>query len=448
MYWAAVATRSMSYQSIGEQNFLMNYMASPPVAFRAHVNTVPVNRIQFTSSVLDITLYPNLYVPFQGGSVDVPYFSIGDAISRQRFADHTDLRFVARQLIAENPVLFVPGSYHTDMTALGMPPLTNIMERDLMAYRARMADEAVVRFQNRLDDWRLPVSPAPPRIRAQRPPALVRSRFLDLPPRNLPVAQPGRFLFADEPAAGLQDNIPVPPQAPIPVAAPVLEFRAIGEDCPICLEPLHEEGSIPLLCGHRHHAICLSRLDPQRCPDCRAIRFPSRDALYEVMHSEVMLLRNQKNALSDELKETTLERDSLRVELVGEKEIHTLYDSEHAELLDTREKLKLTEASSTLEVKTLKERIKMISFAAEASLSSAVKCASDIASMACELVKENNTLRVESRPGFMLRRVTDQRNGFVKLVESMGRVNGNMSRKIDALEIELKRSGDQLPKIN
>jgi hypothetical protein len=155
------------------------------------------------------------------------------------------------------------------------------------------------------------------------------------------------------------------------------------------------------------------------------------------MHSEVVLLRNQKNALSDELKETALERDSLREELVGEKEIHTLYDSEHAELLDAREKLK--EASSA---QTLKEQIKTISFAAGASLSSVLKCASDISSIACELVKVNNTLRVESRPGFLLRRVTDQRNGFAKLVESMGRVNGNMSRKIDALEIELKRIGE------
>ena len=161
---------------------------------------------------------------------------------------------------------------------------------------------------------------------------------------------------------------------------------------------------------------------PQRCPDCRATTFPTQGVLNNAVYAEVALLRNQ-------VEETTVERDSLRVELA---EIQKLYDLE-------REKLKLLDASSTQEIKTLKERIKTISFAVEASLSSAVKCASDIASMACELVKENNTLRAESRPGFLLRRVTDQRNGFAKLVESMGRVNGNMSKKINALELKLKR---------
>jgi hypothetical protein len=424
MYWAAVATRSMSYLSIGEETFLLNYMASPPVVrpFRANARTIPVNPVQFTSSVLNIRLFPILYEPYQERSVNAPSFSIGEAISRQIFAYHPNFPFMARQFIAENPVLFVPGSYHTDMTGLGMPPLTHILAGDLLAFRARVANEAAaVRLQNG----------SPPPIRAPMPAA-------DPYQLVLVAQEAGERLRATVDRMRGRFHFPVAAspiiQAP---AAPLVVFRAVGEECPICMEPLHEEGSILMPCGHRHHALCLSRVDPQRCPDCRATHFPSRDALYDVMHSEVVLLRNQKNALSDELKETALERDSLREELVGEKEIHTLYDSEHAELLDAREKLK--EASSA---QTLKEQIKTISFAAGASLSSVLKCASDISSIACELVKVNNTLRVESRPGFLLRRVTDQRNGFAKLVESMGRVNGNMSRKIDALEIELKRIGE------
>ena len=465
MSWAATGTRGMSYTSEREANFLLNHQLFPQVRFRPNPNAIPVTRAEFALSLLDIQHYPRLYVPSRVRSYDFLDFSLGEAITRRRFPYlHTeqahDYPHFVGQFIGLNPALFVPGSYHTDMSSLGMPPLTDDheryilsqrganealaranasaagaryrnQERDILAAEAaaranalheryilsqRGATEALalanalaVGAQNSMAGISIPVPAARP-IRAPRPSSVVRSRFLDAQPSG----QQG-VLIADLPAVGRQDNNPVP--APHP-----LDYRPIGSDCPICFEPLQADGSTLLPCGHRHHASCLFRMFPQRCPDCRATTFPTQGVLNNAVYAEVALLRNQ-------VEETTVERDSLRVELA---EIQKLYDLE-------REKLKLLDASSTQEIKTLKERIKTISFAVEASLSSAVKCASDIASMACELVKENNTLRAESRPGFLLRRVTDQRNGFAKLVESMGRVNGNMSKKINALELKLKR---------
>lgn len=427
MSWAATGTRGMSYQSEREANFLLNHQLFPHVRFHAHVHAIPVTRAEFASSVLNIEHYPRLYIQSQVRSEDLPDFSLGEAIARQRFPYRNtetanDFPRFVRGFIGLYPVLFVPGSYHIDMSSLGMPPLTNDQNNDILSQRGLGATEALARAnalaagaQNSMAGISIPVPAARP-IRAPRPSSVVRSRFLDAQPSGQQ-----RVLIADLPVVGRQDNNPVP--APHP-----LDYRPIGSDCPICFEPLQADGSTLLPCGHRHHASCLFRMYPQRCPDCRATTFPSQGVLNNAVYAEVALLRNQ-------VEETTVERDSLRVELAAEREskmeFQKLYDSE-------REKLKLLDASSTQEIKTLKERIKTISFAVEASLSSAVKCASDIASMACELVKENNTLRAESRPGFLLRRVTDQRNGFAKLVESMSRVNGNMSRKIDALELKLK----------
>jgi hypothetical protein len=184
--------------------------AGTPQLFHVDKYHIPTTREEFALSLQFVQGQPHLFLP---SPFDSLWRSVGQAIMEQRFPDGTS-RQVLHEFVCENFSLFAPGSFHTDMTPLGMAPLTPDQAADLAA--------------------------------ARRGPA---------------------------------------------------EFRHPGEPCPVCLEPIPDEGSIRLPCGHLQHASCIFRLQDRRCPDCRSDRFPASSAISSSVHKEVRALRRQVESL-------------------------------------------------------------------------------------------------------------------------------------------------------
>jgi hypothetical protein len=294
----------------------------------------------------------------------------------------------------------------------------------------------------------------------------------------------------------VNDAMPVVSEAPVgiaiqPVALPPREppssrqFRSFGENCPVCFETLDADGTTLLQCGHLYHASCLLGLTPRRCPECRSPDIPT----LSVLSATVQRLWDRLRLVSGTLKETEekLEETTGRLEETTKKmeEILKVRALERAEYMaknraiaDTCARLQkecaLRDAYSTLEIKSLKGQIDSlvsnISMKCARAIVSAVECATEIASMARDVLDENDALfkKVIASPGLMVfRRVKDERDGLVQLVgtmtdelnglaavvetttaqrnslakrvERMHRRNACLLTKVDALDTELRR---------
>lgn len=392
--------------------------------FHVDYDTIPRDADEFELLVCYIKSIPQEYI-YDPEREPNPRLSIGQAITRQRFPNYSYLAFgpfrtQLRRFIIENPSLFVPGSYHTDMTRIGMPQLTSDQEDDLMAEREAMSHVA---------------SPAIHHVRE------------------------ARVITAIQPK----------------------QFRQIGEDCPVCMEQLEADGSTLLNCGHLYHASCLFRMPLWCCPECKAHSLPLRGVLNDSVHAEIKALRDRLQFVNDKLKETEekLEETTDRLEETTSKleemmELHNLerveYMARNEEIEDTCAKL---QEDCALEIKSLNTRIESLHSTADISLEyarnivSAVECAGELASMAREVLDEN--LLKTARPGLVLHRLKDERNGLIQLVETMTddlnrlaalaemmttqrdcinkrveemhRNNDALLTKVNALENELRRLG-------
>jgi hypothetical protein len=154
------------------------------------------------------------------------------------------------------------------------------------------------------------------------------------------------------------------------------------------------------------------------------------------------------------------------------------YMAKNREIADTCARLQkecaLRDAYSAMEIKSLKGQIDSlvsnISMKCAREIVSAVECATEIASMARDVLDEDDALlkKATASPGLMvLRRVKDERDGLMRLVETlteelnglatvvetttaqrdglarrvdqMHRRNGRLVAKVDALDTELRR---------
>ena len=103
-----------------EADLLAARAGTNPQLFHVDMQYIPTTRAEFAISLRFVHGQPHMYVPLPYES---PRRSVGQAIMLQRFPSGTSPR-ILHEFILENVSLFAPGSYHTDMTALGMAPLT------------------------------------------------------------------------------------------------------------------------------------------------------------------------------------------------------------------------------------------------------------------------------------------------------------------------------------
>jgi len=241
----------------------------------------------------------------------------------------------------------------------------------------------------------------------------------------------------------------VAPDAP-PVTPPVSD-RVVDEDCAICMYALSVGGAVVLRCGHRFHAMCLSRLvgNQQRCALCLSARdFPSQLSLRDSAFAETQALRTTvgdagatEAMLREEIASLKGVIDS-KAELMRTRIIN--FDSENQRLVALNTALQSRNGAlrSNLECFNgvqaencfLREEINLMrerelsfqsAFAvADTIVSMSARCTNERAAIASELADDNKDLLIgighaEARRGYLFRRVVDERDGLVSLVNSL-----------------------------
>jgi DNA repair exonuclease SbcCD ATPase subunit len=255
--------------------------------------------------------------------------------------------------------------------------------------------------------------------------------------------------------------------------------RVVDDDCAICYCHLSVGNSFRLVCGHHFHPMCLSQLtgNQKQCPLCRfANGFPSETLLRHSSYLEVQSLRDEVTetraagvALSNK------EVQSLRSEVVKTRAVELELRKEVASLkakLDWDKKFlsarsaQLRSRGDTLEaelqsciaaLETERARANHVqaenlflrgeidhmrdrelsfqpAFAAvDAIFSMLVGCTREIAALAYAAVDSNERLLIEighaeSDRGLRFRRVVEQRDGLLELVDQLsGQIDSNTS---------------------
>jgi hypothetical protein len=221
--------------------------------------TIPRSAGEFNAVVRIVETMPYHYVYVPERRLD-PQLSMGQAILRQRFPGGSvsvvsPYYAQVRQFITDHPRLFVPGSYHTDMTGIGMPRLTFEQVGDLAAERGAVMVN-------------------------------------DVASSVMPVVSEALVGIAIQPRE--------PPSS--------RQFRSFGENCPVCFETLDADGTTLLQCGHLYHASCLLGLTPRRCPECRSPNIPTLSVLSATVQrlwDRLRVVSGELKATEDKLEETT-----------------------------------------------------------------------------------------------------------------------------------------------